>query len=116
MYILISFLCLSSFANTFEWKGKTPFLLKIDAHSFVYTSSKEKVEGEIKPCNLPLARALNAELVGLIPQNETAGGVTYMVDANSYLIPRVGKKAALLNEMDKKIEFYREEEKKACQK
>ncbi len=116
MFILLSFLSLGSFANTFEWKGSNSFVLKIDSRNLVYTSSKSKVAGEIKECNLPLVRALNAELVGLIPQSEVVGGITYMVDANSYLIAGAGKQAELLNEMDKKIDFYREEESKACKK
>lgn len=114
MFFLISFFTLGSFANTFEWKGTNSFTLKIDSRNLVYTSAKSKVSGEIKTCNLPLVRALNAELVGLIPQSETAGGETFMVDANSFLIPDTGKQAELLNEMDKKIEFFREEEIKAC--
>jgi hypothetical protein len=116
MFILFAFLSLGAFANTFEWKGINSFTLKIDSRNLVYISKKSKVEGEIKTCNLPLVRALNAELVGLIPQSEVAGGVTYMVDANSFLISGNGKEAALLNEMDKKIDFYREEEIKACKK
>ncbi len=116
MYFLIAFLSLSSFANTFEWKGKNSFSLKIDSKHLVYSSPKSRLAGEIKECNLPLVRALNAELIGLTPQTESAGGFTYMVDANSFLISGTGKEAELLNEMDKKILFYREQESRACKK
>lgn len=116
MLVLLSLLSLAAFANTFEWKGTYAFTLKIDARSLVYLSAKARVDSVIKDCNLPLVRAINAEMVGLIPQSDTPGGTTFMADANSYLLPASGKQADLLNEMDKKIDFYREEEKKACKK
>lgn len=116
MFLLLSFLSTSVFANTFEWKGTNAFSLRIDARNLVYTSAKSRLASEIKDCNLPLVRALNAELMRLVPQTEVEGGVTYMVDANSYLMSGTGKEAVLLNDMDKKITFYQEEESKACKK
>jgi hypothetical protein len=114
MLVLLSLLSLTGFANTFEWKGSHAFSLSIDAKNLIYNSTKKKVEEKIRPCNLPLVRALNAELAGLVPQTEVAGGITYMMDANSFQISKSGKEAELLNEMDKKIDFFREEEMKSC--
>ncbi len=108
---------LTTFANTFEWKGSNSFSLKIDARQLAYSSNHLKVDGEIRPCNLPLARALNAELMGLVPQvNEPEEGVSYLVDGNSYQVANRGKEASILNVMDKKMSHYREEEKKTCRK
>lgn len=117
MFLLVGILSLSTFANTFEWKGSHSFFLRIDARTLVYESPGLKFKGDINPCNLPLARGLNAELMGLVPLvNEPDEGGTFRVDGNSYLLSRGGKRASILNVMDKKIEFYQAEEKKACPK
>ncbi len=117
MIVFLSLFTLTTFANTFEWKGSNSFSLKIDSRSLVYVTPKKKVEAEIKPCNLPLVRSLNAELMNLVPQmNEPTEGKAFMVDGNTYLLASRGKEASILNVMDKKIDFYREEESKACKK
>ncbi|MFL5785026.1 MAG: hypothetical protein ACJ76H_10475 [Bacteriovoracaceae bacterium] len=103
------------FANTFNL-GNCPekFSLVIDSRHLIYHSDKKNVNSQIKKCNLPLVRALNGELMALVPQKNFPDGLAFMVDGNKYFISGQGKEAKVLFAMNARIERFQEEEKKAC--
>lgn len=103
------------FANTFDLKETSNrFSLAIDARALSYTSEKRKIEAEIKPCNLPLVRALNAELLSQVPLKNVPKGLPFLVDGNTYYVSAKGKEARVLLSMDQRMTRYQLEEKKTC--
>lgn len=103
-----------SFANSFQLEGSAnDFKLVIDARKVSYTSAKKGVYVGLRDCNIPLARALNAELLALVPKEEPKAGWRFHVDGNSYTI---GNKESLqLKKMDEKMERFKASGDKACE-
>ncbi len=105
------------FANTFDLKETSNrFSLVINSRNLTFISEKRKVEREILPCNLPLVRALNSELLSQVPLKETSKGLPFLVDGNTYTVSPKGKEARILLSMDQRMIRYELEEKKACSK
>jgi hypothetical protein len=71
---------------------------------------------ENKTCNLPLIRALNAELVSLASVKDEGPGLTYRIDGNTFTIPRSTGRANKLLRMDSRMARFEQEEKQNCQK
>jgi hypothetical protein len=104
-------------ANTFGLKETSNrFTLTINARNLTFISEKRKVERELLPCNLPLVRALNSELLSQIPLKEAPKGLPFQVDGSTYTVSPKGKEARVLLSMDQRIIRYELEEKKACSK
>ncbi len=117
LFVLGLIISAGSFANTFDLKETSNrFSLVINAKNLNYTSEKRKVEREILPCNLPLVRALNSELLSQVPLKEFPKGLPFLVDGNTYSVSPKGKEARILLSMDQRMIRYELEEKKACSK
>lgn len=104
-------------ANTFDLKETASrFSLVISARSLKYVSERKRIDGQIRPCNLPLIRELNSELLGQVPLKEETKGLPFQVDGNTYRVAANGKEAKVLLSMDQRMVRYQLEEKKACSK
>lgn len=102
-------------ANNFAIIGeKNDFKLVIDAKKVYYTSDKQSVLISIQPCNQPMVRALNAELMELIPEKDAKDGVLFEVDGDSYHIVKDSKEATALLDMDKRMGMFKAEVDKTC--
>jgi hypothetical protein len=116
-WFLALFLTTTLFANSFDLKETANrFSLVINSRVLTYTSEKKRIDGEIKPCNLPLVRALNSELLSQVPFKEEPKGLPFLVDGNTYHVAANGKEAKVLLSMDQRMIRYQLEEKKACSK
>ncbi len=105
------------FANTFDLKETSNrFSLVINSRNLTFISEKRKIERDILPCNLPLVRALNSELLSQVPLKETPKGLPFLVDGNTYTVSPKGKEARVLLSMDQRMIRFELEEKKSCSK
>ena len=103
-------------ANTFGVIGeKSDFKLVIDARKVYYTSDKQSVLVSIQQCNQSMVRALNAELMDLVPEKDSKDGVLFEVDGNSYHVVPGSKEANALLNMDKRMGLFKAEVDKVCQ-
>ncbi len=103
------------FANTFDLKETSNrFSLVINSRNLTYISEKRKIEADIKACNLPLVRALNAELLSQVPLKNAPKGLPFLVDGNTYFVTLKGKEARVLLSMDNRMTRFQLEEKKTC--
>ncbi len=102
-------------ANTFDLKETSNrFSLVINARNLTYISEKRKIEVTIKDCNLPLVRALNAELLSQVPFKNVPRGLPFQVDGNTYFVSAKGKEARVLLSLDYRMTRYQLEEKRLC--
>lgn len=102
-------------ANTFGVIGqKNDFKIVIDAKKVYYTSDTQSVLVSIQECNMPLVRALNAELTALIPVKDAKDGIRFEADGNSYHIVPGSKEATTLLNMDKRIGKFKAEVDNLC--
>ncbi len=117
IFIWSLILSAGSFANTFDLKETSNrFSLVINSRNITFVSEKRKLNRDILPCNLPLARALNSELLSQVPLKETPKGLPFLVDGSTYTVSPKGKEARVLLSMDQRMLRYELEEKKACSK
>ena len=115
MKFFILFLLPILMANTFGIIGeKNDFKLVIDAKKVYYTSDSQSVLISIQSCNMPLVRALNAELSAMIPVKDPKDGILFEVDGSSYHIVPGSKEATVLMNMDKRIAKFKTEVDGVC--
>jgi len=102
-------------SNTFGVIGeKNDFKLVIDAKKVYYTSKTQSILISIQSCNMPLVRALNAELSALIPVKDAKDGILFEVDGNSYHIVPGSEEAKALLSMDKRMAKFNAEVDRTC--
>lgn len=114
MKYLILFLPLL-LGNTFGTIGeKNDFKLVIDAKKVYYTSGVTSVLISIQSCNMHLVRALNAELMALVPAKDPKDGVLFEVDGSSYHLANGSKEATAVLSMEKRIAKFKAEVDSTC--
>ncbi len=102
-------------ANTFGVIGeKNDFKLVIDAKKVYYTSDTQSVLVSIESCNMPMVRALNAEMTALIPEKPVKEGILFEVDGDSHHIVPGSKEGTALMNMDKRMGLFKAEVDKTC--
>lgn len=79
-------------------------------------SLSKQLDREMKTCNLALIRALNAELMALVPAKEEPTGLTFQIDGNTHTVSPAGKESRVLLFMNERMKLFEAEEAKACGK
>jgi hypothetical protein len=114
-YLALILISLPVYSNTFVLKDSSArFTLSISKTELKYVSESLKKTFEIKPCNLDLAKRLNAEIISKLPGRSSADGFTFLVDDKEFKVPVKSELASLVTFMEPKILSFAVEEKEAC--
>lgn len=114
-YLALILISLPAYSNTFELKDTNArFTLSISKTELRYVSEAMTKSFVLKPCNLELAKRLNAEIISKLPDKAGGEGLEFLVDDKEIKVPLKGQLASLVTMMDPKILQFAVEEKEAC--
>lgn len=114
-YLALILISLPVYSNTFVLKDTSArFTLSISKTEIKYDSESLKKTFEIKPCNLDLAKRLNAEIISKLPDRSATEGFAFLVDDKEFKVPLKSELAGLVTMMEPKILSFSVEEREAC--
>ncbi len=114
-YLALILISLPVYSNTFVLKDTSArFTLSISKSELKYISESMTKSFAIKPCNIELAKKLNAEIISKLPDKSSGEGLAFLVDEKELKIPLKSELASLVTLMDPKILSFAVEEREAC--
>lgn len=114
-FLALILISLPVYSNSFVLKDTNArFTLSISKTELKYVSEAMTKSFALKPCNLELAKKLNAEIISKLPGKAGAEGLTFLVDEKELKIPMKSELASLVTLMDPKILSFAVEEREAC--